>query len=338
VKTKLITAILITSSLLCSWPNSAETDPVEHNGPHNWGRWGADDQRGAANLITPESIVAAAKLIRSGRTFSLAIPIDNAGPVYPGRLSPHHIMVATGADYSAGATGLGFGNMKFADDYIYMPLQGSTQWDALSHAWYGDHLYNGVNQSEIRSSPGAGGATRLGVENVKTSFVGRGVLIDILAFKGGSLPPGYAITRADIEGAMAKQGTEVRKGDVVILRTGFVPGYYEVEGAIERMAYVAGPHTGIGDDVVGWIVQQDIAGIAADNVALEVLPNPIPERTLAIHGHLLRDLGVYIGEIWWLEELAADCTKDGRWEFFLAAQPLNIPGAVGSPLNPIAIK
>jgi kynurenine formamidase len=322
--------------LFCNIPTLAQ-DKVKHKGPHSWGRWGADDQRGAANLITPAKIVAAAKLIRTGKTFSLAIPIDSSGPVYPGRLAPHHIMVATGADYAVGVLSP-VGDMKFADDYIYMPLQGSTQWDALSHAWYGNHLYNGVPESDIRSSPAAGGATRLGIDNVKSSFVGRGVLIDVLAFKGGSLPPGYVITRADIENAVKKQRTKVQKGDMVILRTGFVPGYYKVEGVIERMAYVAGPHTGIGDDVVGWIVQQDIAGIAADNVALEVIPNPNPERTLGIHGHLLRDLGVYIGEIWWLEELAADCAEDGRWEFFLAAQPLNIPGAVGSPLNPIAIK
>ena len=98
------------------------------------------------------------------------------------------------------------------------------------------------------------------------------------------------------------------------------------------------PRAGIGLDVVGWVADHRIAGIAADNVALEVLPNPDPAKTLEVHGALLRDLGVYIGEIWWLEDLAADCREDGRYEFFLAAQPLNVPGAVGAPLNPIAIK
>jgi kynurenine formamidase len=91
--------------------------------------------------------------------------------------------------------------------------------------------------------------------------------------------------------------------------------------------------------VVPWVKEKQIAAIAADTVALERLPNEIdPEMAVPVHGNLLRDLGVYIGEIWWLEELAADCAADGRYEFFLAAQPLNIPGAVGSPLNPIAIK
>ena len=228
--------------------------------------------------------------------------------------------------------------MKFADDYIYMALQGSTQWDALSHAWYDSTLYNGVPETDIRSSPIAGGATKLGIENVKTSFVGRGVLIDVLAYKGGSLPAGYVITRSDIEETLKAQKTKVTQGDIVILRTGVVPDFYKLTDPIAKTQFMLGPQTGIGADVVEWVDKMEIVGIAADNIALEVLPNPNPEDTLSIHGSLLRDLGVYIGEIWWLEELAADCAEDGRYEFFIAAQPLNIPGAVGSPLNPIAIK
>ncbi len=325
---------LVLISLFASMTSVAAEEPGT---PNNWGKWGADDQRGAANYNTARQITRAAKLISTGKVFSMAIPIDSAGPVYPGRLAPHHIMVATGADYSAGVPNA-IGKMQFADDYIYMPLQGSTQWDALSHAWYGDTLYNGVSQDAIRSAPAAGGATRLGIENAKTAFVGRGVLIDVLAHKGGSLPAGYVITRKDIEDTLEAQKSKIEQGDIVLIRTGFVPGYYEIADPIKRMAYVAGPHTGIGDDVVGWVDDNKIAGIAADNLALEVLPNPVPENTLSIHGSLLRDLGVYIGEIWWLEELAEDCADDGRYEFFIAAQPLNIPGAVGSPLNPIAIK
>jgi len=339
MKTTMVASI--STALLCALlilPAGAKDKPGE---PNNWGKWGKDDQRGAANYITANQVKEAATLISSGKVFSLAIPIDNTGPVYPGRIPPQHIMVATGADYVAGQGNL-IGKMKFADDYIYMPLQGSTQWDALSHAWYGQSLYNGIDQSVVKSAPAAGGAAKLGIENVKTSFVGRGVLIDVLAHfqahKGGSLPPGYMITRKDIADTLKAQGTKVSKGDIVIIRTGFVPGYYKLTDPLKKMAYVAGPHTGIGPDVVGWVDEIEIAGIAADNLALEVLPNPVPENTLSIHGSLLRDLGVYIGEIWWLEELSADCAEDGRYEFFLAAQALNIPGAVGSPLNPIAIK
>lgn len=318
--------------LSCSIAAAVSAD--NHN---NWGKWGKDDERGAANYLGAQQVLAAAQLIKTGELYSLAIPIDNTGPVFPSRIPPQHFMVQTGTDYAAGEPAF-FGNSKFADDYIYMPLQGSTQWDGLSHAWYGDTLYNGVSEKAIKSAPAAGGATKLGIENVKTGFVGRGVLIDIVAYKGGSLPVGYAITREDIEGALKKQKATVKQGDIVLVRTGVVPGYYELETPIEKMQYIQAPQAGIDVDVVAWIDEHKITGIAADNIALEVLPNPVPEKTFAVHGGLLKDLGVYIGEIWWLEDIARACAEDGKYEFFLAAQPLHIPGAVGSPLNPIAIK
>ncbi|MDH5736807.1 MAG: cyclase family protein [Gammaproteobacteria bacterium] len=327
----LLLIILLNFSLFAQ---ATENGPGE---PNNWQRWGTKDQLGAANFIRPEHIVRAAGLIKHGKVFSLAIPLDNNGPIYPGRLSPHHIMVVTGADYVAGAPNA-IGKMKFADDYIYMPLQGSTQWDALSHAWYGEHLYNGFHESNIKSAPGNGGAGKLGIENVKTAFIGRGVLVDILAYKNNELSPGYTISRKDIESALKKQQVNVGQGDVVLIRTGVVPAYYQLEGPIDRQAFMLGPQTGIGSDVVDWIAEHEVAAVAADNITLEVYPHPDPEKTLSIHGSLLRDLGVYIGEIWWLEDLAEDCARDGVYEFFIAAQPLNIPGAVGSPLNPIAIK
>lgn len=329
----LLTFLLITLTHLSGF-SYAEGKPGE---PNNWNRWGKDDQLGAANFTKPEHIIQAAKLIKKGQVFSLAIPLDEKGPVFPGRLSPHHTMVMTGADYVAGQPNM-MAKMKFADDYIYMPLQGSTQWDALSHAWYGEHLYNGYHQSHVKSSPAAGGANKLGIEHVKTAFIGRGILIDVLRHKGGTLPPGYTITKADIESTLKDQQVEVQSGDIVLIRTGFVPGYYELQGPIDKQAYMLGPHVGIGTDTVEWIAKSEIAAIAADNVTLEVYPHPEPEKALSVHGSLLRDLGVYIGEIWWLEELAEDCAEDGIYDFFIAAQPLNIPGAVGSPLNPIAIK
>jgi len=319
-------------------PGQSSPALYPHDTMNTWGAWGAEDERGAANYIRPEDIVAAARLIRTGRTFSLAAPLDNTGPVYPGRLTPHHTMVATGADVLANPATTAPGRVHFADDYIYMPLQGSTQWDALSHAWYDGKLYNGFSPAAIRSAPGGGGATRLGIQNVKDRMVGRGVLIDIVRFKGGDLPPGTGITRADIEGALARQNVQVRQGDIVLLRTGVLPSWYASRDAAFRQNFFR-PQTGILKDVIPWIKERRVAGVAADNIALERMPNPDdPRNVVPLHGNILRDLGVYIGEIWWLEELADDCAADGRYEFFLCAQPLNITGAVGSPINPIAIK
>src|SRR5439155_27121217 len=162
--------------------------------PSNWGRWGADDQIGTANFITPEAIVRAVRLVRRGVVFSLAIPLDDRGPVYPGRLPPKHIMTISGADYEAGQRGIGTdpeGGIKFADDYLFAALQCSTQWDGLAHAWYGAELYNGVSQREIR---GSSGARRLGIEKLHKHFVARGVLLDVARALGvaSRLDPGYA--------------------------------------------------------------------------------------------------------------------------------------------------
>ncbi|MDX1385740.1 MAG: cyclase family protein, partial [Thermoanaerobaculia bacterium] len=272
-----------------------------HDEIHRWGTWGADDERGAANYITPDKLVAAARLIQKGRTFSLAIPLDQTGPVFPPRIPPHHTMTATGADYVANPKAAPFGPspIRFADDYIYMPLQGSSQWDGLSHGWYGGSLYNGVPESAIVSST-AGGATKLGIENVKDGLVGRGVLIDVVRAKGGSLPPGYSISRSDLEEALAAQKTEVREGDIVLVRTGVVPAWYELS-PLEKARFFDHPQAGVTSDVVPWVKETKIAAMAADNLALERVPSEIdPEMFVPMHGNLLRDLGVYIGEIWWL--------------------------------------
>jgi kynurenine formamidase len=296
----------------------------------NWGRWGAQDERGAANFITPERIVAAARLVQRGKVISLAVPLDATGPVFPGRVPPQKLMAVSGADYEAGEKPAFGAPFHIADDYLFMPIQGSTQWDALSHAWPDDTLYNGFPQSEIRGS----GAWRLGIQNVKDGLVGRGVLIDVLALRGGKLAPGAAIAAADLDAALARQKSRVLPGDIVLIRTGVVPDYYEIADPVERTRFLVSPQAGLALDVAAWVAKHEIAAIAADNLTLERFPSG--EQTL--HMPLLHEQGVYIGEIFWLEELAEDCAQDGRYEFFLAAQPLNITRAVASPINPVAIK
>ncbi len=303
---------------------------LPHEEVNNWGVWGDDDERGAVNYMTPKAIVAAAKLIRDGKTFSLAIPIDGEGPRIPTRRAPHHFMTGTGTDIQASPLA-NSNQVGFTDDYIYMPLQGSTQWDSLAHAMYGGTFYNGIALDAIDST----GAQKLGMENVKDTFVGRGVLIDVVRYKGGQLEPGYGITRADLEGALKKQGTKVKAGDIVVLRTGVVPAFYTMS-VTERAEWHL-VQAGIVKDVIPWIKERKIAAIAADNLGIEQTPNA-DGRDYNLHGNILRDMGVYIGELWTVEELAEDCAKDGRYEFFISAAPLHIPGSVGSPINPIAIK
>ena len=302
----------------------------------NWGHWGDDDEVGTANYISPQSIVRAAGLVRRGVVFSCAIPLDESGPVYPGRTPPKHLMAISGSDYEAGFRGFGSvpeGGIKFADDYLFAPLQCSTQWDGLAHAWYGDRLYNDFSHRYVR---GPGGARRLGIEKMRCHFVGRGVLLDVVAAVGSEprLEQGYAITRDDLERAEELAGTRVGTGDVVLIRTGHIPWYYELEdkGEFWRGA------PGLGQTTPAWLHERQVAAVALDNVTAEVQPAEEAGGVLPLHGVLIRDLGLTIGEMFDLEELAADCCADGVYEFLFVGQPLRITGAVGSPINPLAVK
>ena len=302
----------------------------------NWGRWGAEDEIGTANFISPEGIVRASRLVKKGVVFSCAIPLDERGPVYPGRLPPKHVMTLSGADYEAGQRGFGShpeGGIKFADDYLFAALQCSTQWDALSHAWYGDQLFNGVSQKLVRGSTGA---RRLGIEKLYRHFAGRGILLDVaLAVNGGMrLAPGYAITGDDLEKTREACRIDVGRGDIVLVRTGHLPWFYALEDKAEFWA--AAP--GLGESTVRWLHDHEVSAVAVDNVTVEVQPAETPGATLPLHGVLIRDLGMTLGEMFDFEELASDCAADGVYEFFFVAQPLRITGAVGSPINPLAIK
>ena len=298
----------------------------------NWGRWGPKDEIGTANFITPETIVAAATLVRRGVVFSLALPLDEKGPVYPGRQAPKHLMTLSGADYHAGLRSFGSEGIKFADDYLFTALQASTQWDALSHAWYGDKLYNGFPETDVRGT----GARRLGIDKLYRHFVGRGVLLDLprALDSGDRLEQGYAITAADLERAVAFAKSDVRQGDIVLIRTGHVPWFYQLEN--KREFWKGAP--GLGRTTVAWLHERSVAAVAMDNITVEVQPAEEHGQHLPLHGALLRDLGLTLGEMFDLEALAADSAEDGVYESLFVGQPLRIPGAVGSPLNPLAIK
>ena len=250
--TALIAALLF--AVAATGVSSAQDNPAlhPHNDVHNWGKWGAEDETGATNYVKPEDIVAAAKLIKTGKTFSLAIPIEGNGPRFPTRNPPHHFMVSTGLDALRIGPG-GPNAVAFTDDYIYMALQGASQWDSLAHAHYGGTFYNGYPLESV----GVSGARKLGIHQVKDRFVGRAVLIDVLRAKGTSnLPHGYGITRADLESTLKTQKSEIKRGDIVIVRTGMVPAFYNMDAA-GRAVWVS-KQTGITKDVIPWIKENEI--------------------------------------------------------------------------------
>jgi kynurenine formamidase len=301
-----------------------------------WGRWGYDNGRGATNYVTPDKVRAAAALIRTGRVFALGAPLDNTGPNRgrPGsaRVNPQHVMYKHGGDMLADWENASCG-MQSTDDGIYMPLQAGTQWDAFCHVFFDGVTYNGHGPQSVTSA----GANRNSITEVATTTTTRGVLLDFPRFYGIDwLEPEQAVQDVDIAACAEHQGVEIGEGDIVLVRTGHMS---RRRGEEYWGDYAAGPAPGLGLSACDYLLPRRIAGIASDTWGLEAVPaESLPEVKFGVHVVLLVNAGVLIGEIWDLDELAADCAADGRYEFFLSAPPLNLTGAVGSPLNPIAIK
>jgi len=306
----------------------------------NWGRWKPDDELGTLNLITSEKRLAAAGLVRRGEVFSLCLPLGSRGP-QPGRSAPTpldptaersnpiHFMVRTGSEPDEmshlGAT------CYWADDAVTMYLQAGTQWDALSHVYYGGLVYNGRPSSSVVDTEGAHSC---GIDKVHDKFVGRGVLLDVARVHGVScLPSGHAIKPEELDEAEKQSGASVTEGDIVLVRTGLMSTWTE---SGDWSAF-GKPQPGLHFSCAKWLHDRGAAAVAADNTAVEA--SSFSDGIYApFHMLALRDMGLHLGEFWYLEDLAADCANDGMSEFLLVAQALPFEGAVGSPVNPLAIK
>jgi kynurenine formamidase len=305
----------------------------------NWGKWGTDDEIGTLNYITPARIVEAARLVRQGKVMSLALPFDTRGPQTGrfGRVNPIHQMVATGTDHVAGNQRVlgfeqgpyGFG---YADDTVTMYLQTGTQWDGLSHIFRDGKMYNDRDARLVSSA----GAARNGIQNYKDKIVARGVLLDIARLKGVDyLEPGQAIYAEDLDAAADRAGVAVGEADIVLIRTG------EMGRRLRERnwgPYSAGDAPGISFTTAPWIADKRLAGIASDTWGVEVRPNELEGAFQPLHLVIIVNMGLLVGEIFYLEELAQDCAQDGVYEFLFVAPPLPITGGVGSPINPLAIK
>ena len=299
---------------------------------NNWGRWGPDDEAGTLNFVAPEDIIAAAGLIRKGKVFSLALNFDNQGPqvgLWGNRFNPIHTMLATGTDAIAGNQD--DGGLRYADDMVSLPLQCGTQWDALGHIFYDDKMWNGYDAALVDS----GGAKKNGIEKVKDKMVGRGVLLDMARHLDiEALDEGMAITNDDLDGCAKAQEVEIRRGDFVLVRTGMM----EQRLRDGWSGYAGGDAPGLAFETAEWIHQHEIAAICCDTWGCEVRPNETNDAQQPWHWVVIPMIGISMGEIFVMGELADDCADDGVWEFFFCAPPLPVTGGVGSPLNPIAIK
>jgi len=299
----------------------------------NWGRWGADDELGTLNHITPEKIVAAAGLVRQGKVFSLAIPFDANGPQtgFGGRTNPLHYMLQDGGDVASGAQDFVPG-LRWCDDVVTMPLQCATQWDALAHIYFDGKMYNDRGTELVNSS----GALANSIDKARDKIVSRGVLLDIPRHRSKDwLEPGEAIYPDDLDGAAERAGVVVERGDIVLIRTGQIA---QVRSDGSWGSYSGGPAPGLSLTVAEWLATHEVAGYATDTWGTEVIPNETTDVFQPLHCVVIVNMGMLVGEIFDLEALAEDCAGDGVYEFMFVAPPLPITGAVGSPINPQAIK
>jgi kynurenine formamidase len=302
----------------------------------NWGRWGADDVLGTLNFLDDARRRRGAALVRRGAAFSLAQSFDANGPQngWRRRTNPVHTMLDTGVDAERGVQGFPHG-LGGADDVIFMPLQASTQWDGLGHIFDHGTAWNGRRAGDVVTSLGD---SVTGIETAAAHIAGRGVLLDVgrALGAGGELPDGFPITAEHLDATIAAQGESARvgPGDLVCVRTGRLARARR-EGWGE---YAGGPSPGLSFTTADWLHGTEIAGIATDTWGFEVRPNEFDEAFQPLHQVVIPHLGLFIGEMWDFDALAADCAADGVWDFFLTAAPLPVTGAVGAPVNPIAVK
>jgi kynurenine formamidase len=293
----------------------------------NAGRWGADDERGTLNLIDRAAVLRGVAAARQGRVFSLAIPFDEDGPqtgTIPGRDNPRREMLAVNQSLTGDPS-----DFCTSDDRLTMGVQAATHWDSLAHVSYEGRLYNGVDASSVDRA----GAHRLGIENFGP-VVTRGVLADVARAHGvDHFDDGYAITGDDLDAAVGQAGVEVEPGDALLVRTGQM--HFLRAGDRARFA---NPSPGLSTQSVAWLRDHDVAAIATDTLVFEVWPGEDPSVLLPVHMLHLVDMGLAQGQLWALDELAADCAEDGQHDFLLCATPLPLTRSVGGPVAPTAVK
>jgi hypothetical protein len=297
-----------------------------------WGVFGKDDEIGTWNLVTPEKTAEGARCVKKGRVFSLNLPLDEpARPLYWFRGAMRRTMF----DCSGGL------RVSYDEHIDNFCPQSSSQWDGHRHVCHPvGGFYNGVTHEQVL----APGSTVLGIQNMaQRGIATRGVLLDVARFlerEGRPIEPRSATTidAATLEGCRRAQGVEVRPGDVLLFRTGWL-GWLRAAGPqvnTELAEHLVCPGLLAGEEMARYLWDMHIAAIATDAIAVETWPLDMSRGFF--HIQLITYFGMNLGELWDLDALAADCAEDGAYEFLLTSAPLNVPGGVGSPPNALAVK
>jgi len=308
-----------------------------------WDHFGPGDELGTINFLTPERVAAAASLVRTGKRFGLDYAVDAFEPYPTGTRRPiaHHVFA---------------NNELHRDDWVdSFYLQSSSQLDALRHIGHpGRGFYGGLPPEENTAE-----STALGIQSyAKAGIAGRGVLLDLPRYfadagREYSVESTIAVDGPMLDRIAEAQGVTFRGGELLLLRTGWAESYL-AKTLEERAAtpWRLSPGLAQKENVLRWLWDHEIALVAADNLAVEADPvldsdfrtpgEAPPERGVdhsgMLHRPLIALLGMAMGELWKLDELAADCAADGVREFFLTVKPIHLPGGVGSPPNALAIK
>ena len=307
-------------------PKYADLPLIEGTEEHHaWGIWGEDDNLGTINMLTPEHVAESMKLVKRGVSFSLDLPLDQ----------PERIEGDTGRQPYIHHV---YRRQSGGDDSLdHFFLQGSSQIDGLRHVRFGSRgYYTGLQDEDLDAPPG----DRIGIHHWSRHGInGRAVLIDFPRFMGDKFDvhERVPITGPMIEEIAKHQNVELKPRDIILLRSGWMEWYLNSKDQGPERFDIRAPQPGLDGmrETAEWMWDHRIASIAADNIAVEALP-PVPLNFQ--HRRIVGLFGMAIGELWYLDELAEDCARDGVYEMMLVAKPLNLPNGVGSPPNAQAFK
>lgn len=289
----------------------------------NWGRWGTDDQRGALNHLTDERRAAAATLVRSGESVSLAHDLGSE-PSPENPQPARHLMLAAGDALDAN----GIPGYQAARDHIALDVHGlsTTHVDALSHMFVRGEMFGGRPASEVRSD----GARANTVMSMADGVVGRGVLLDVARALGRDfLDTGSVVTVADLQATEAAQGVAVGPGDVLLVRWG--------REARRRARRTFDGLSGLHAECLPWLHRREVAVLGSDGISDPMPFVGTPQWPFPVHQIGITAIGLHLVDNMALDALAGRCAAEGRWEFLFAMSPLRVPTATGCPVNPVAV-
>ena len=297
---------------------------------NNWGRWGADDQLGTINYLTPEMRKQAAALVREGESVTCSRPIPTRGMEPDFSTPPMHYMAASGERWVGRKTEEH--QLQGATDFFGLVFHGFavTHVDSLAHIFRDGELYNGFPGDKVST---AEGATVHSVELLHNGVVGRGILLDIPKIRGVKwLERGQGVFPEDLEAAEKACGVKVRTGDILLTRFGVMRQRNEEGPSAEVFEKRAGFHAACAP----WFHERQISALGSDG-AQDLFPSGYPKLRAPLHQVGIVAMGLWLIDNCNLEELAAACERYQRWEFMLTLSPLRIVNGTGSPVNPLAI-